>query len=657
MGMLSRRGFLVLSGVSSAALAFGAPRAHADKVPEPPAGAHEPFVHGYSASDLLTWRPETDPFAAHFRSRVPLATRIPAFAATQANPALSAAPKLSVVSSDYGYGEDLFPRRHYDVFSANTDRFWQYLDVYSSWHGARTAGPSHDWGVVNLPNPAWTDCAHRNGVLSLGCWFWPRDNNEFDDLVRRAGDGSYPVADKLIAMAGYFGFDGYFINQEASISPAQATALMAMLTYLRHKAPTIYLQWYDADLPDGTLDYQNRVNAANAPWLKACDSIFVNYAWSRSGVTDSAAYARKIGLDPYRSVFLPTDIEDYGFGQPQPPTDPRWVFPEGGTAPASYGMFQHSQFWNHGNYGNAVTPEQQQPYFRTERHLWSGPNENPSRTGRLHAQKAGSFTDFQAWDGIAHYVVEKSVIGSLPFTTRFNTGKGTGFWLAGKQSSTSPWASASAQDILPTWQWWTTGSASADYDHSLAYDGGTSLRLSGNGEVRLYKTKLLLDRRTRLSVTSLGAGLEVGLAFADGATEWVPVPAHPGAWATSVLPLATSSGRTIAAISLRVNGVVHVGELALNSGVAANPLQPRNFRIDKAYFSGDTAELLLAWDFEPVWYYDLRSEGRWLGRVLNDVHYVKSLQRTGPSTPVDLVPVAFDGTEGPAARVGLNWPG
>lgn len=41
-------------------------------------------------------------------------------------------------------------------------------------------------------------------------------------MIVKDENGNFPVADKLIEMAGYFGFDGYFVNQE-EMNPNVAT--------------------------------------------------------------------------------------------------------------------------------------------------------------------------------------------------------------------------------------------------------------------------------------------------------------------------------------------------------------------------------------------------------------------------------------------------
>ncbi|QCX74202.1 Glycosyl hydrolase family 85 [Streptomyces sp. YIM 121038] len=662
---------------------------------------HQPYMHGYNAAGLKSWTPASDPYARYFRSRVPLASRIAPFAATQARPAL--ASEAQVMNMSYDYDNAFFTAyRHNDQYARRLLRFWQYSDLYSSWHGMPVAGSSTtdpEHGLINLPNPAYTDAAHRNGVKSLAGWFWPR-NGSFSAYLEQRSDGSFPVADKLLEMAGYFGFDGYFINQEASISSADATRLMAFLKYLRAKAPAgFHLQWYDSLTTSGQLAYQNQFNDANAPWVRhqgapVNNSIFINYAWNASRVAASVATAKRLGMKVHDVVYLGTENEKYGFN---PPYDTRLVFPEGGRAQTSWALFGTHMAW--ANNPDRGDPDKQQNTFVRERRYWSGPNEDPTRTGRTEYVpwpdngRPNDPDNHRKWDGVAHYIAERSVIGSFPFVTRFNTGHGRAFFLDGVRRSDREWNNAGAQDLLPTWQWWVRGEgdgapATVDYDPTTAYDGGSSLLISaarGSARattVRLFKTGLrvtggesarLVFRTERPGQDS---GLELGLVFEDAPdrTSWLAAGRTAASgWTTVTLALDAFRGRTVAALHLRVSPPagdayrLNLGELALlPAGSSQPPARPTGFTVEKAHpdAARTTAEAFLAWDFADsgVWYYDvwrLRADGtpEPLGRVYDDVHYVKSLTREGTetATTLALVAVSPDGTRSAPATARVTW--
>ncbi|POX52522.1 hypothetical protein C3489_17635 [Streptomyces sp. Ru71] len=723
---MDRRTFLAMLGAAgvtvglTAPLGPAVPAAHAaDGDGDPTAGRapHQPYMHGYDAAAIKSWSPGTDRFARYFRSRVPLAPRIAPFAATQADPRLVTGPQ--VMNLTYDYDNSFFTAYKYDnVFSRRLLRFWQYSDLYGSWHGLPVDGSPVDapvHGLINLPNPAWTDAAHRNGVRSLGCWFWPRPGH-FADYLERRPDGSFPVADQLTRMAAYFGFDGYFVNQEAAISPADAEKLMEMIVYWRSRAPKgFHLQWYDTIMVDGRLDYQNQLNDNNAPWIQhagtaAAHSLFANY-WlpDAAQVETSRTTAERLGLDPYQVVFHSTENEKYGYN---PPYDPRLIFPEGQPARTSWGLFGSHFVWD--RYPDRENPDAQDGVFTRERHYWSGPNEDPTRTGRTEYvpwpdQDDGRPRDAdnpKKWDGVAHYITERSVIGAFPFVTRFNTGHGRAFFLAGRRASPGEWNNASIQDILPTWQFWTRSEGrglplDVDFDYTRAYDGGSSLRISGDlgpdnpTTLRLFKTALTVrtgGERVRVTHTPTDGGttLEAVLVFADDPHRLVrlPLATAPAAdgssseadagtdgegdgWRTSTARLSAHRDRTIAAIGLRCASrqrgpyTIHIGELALLPKESApRPGRPQAFSVDAVHRSGASAEVFLSWRLarSGVWYYDITrdlpgGDREAVGRIYDDVYYVKSLTRAGQerTTELRLEAVAPDGTRGAPATAHVHW--
>lgn len=675
--------------------------------------ANQPIMFGYNASGIKNWSPETEQTAKYFRSRVPLAERIAPFSATQANPDLSTEPQVMNLSADYDKAKTAV--RYDDKYSANLLNFWQYTDLYGSWHGLALEDTDEDepvYGLLNIPNPGYTDAAHRNGVLSLGCWFWPREEEDFADIVEQKADGSFPVADKMIEMALYFGFDGYFINQEDAISEEHALQLLDMMKYLRENSPEYFhLQWYDTVILDGRLRYQNQFNDVNDPWIvdqktgkSIIHSMFINYAWNEKRVQDSHDHAVKIGLDPNKALFISTEHDKYGYN---PPYDARLIFPEGKKAMGAIGLFGTDFTWN--RYPNKHDANDQNEVYLRERRFWTGPLEDPTdRIGRtLYKPYRDPFhqvdrENYRKWDGMAHYIPARSVIGSYPFVTRFNTGHGKKFFLDGEVAREEEWYNASIQDILPSWQWWIqrfdeSGKAIKEtravserplvpsLTHEDACDGGSSLQIKGtleqgiSNELRLFKTKLDVTQSVNLSLsykigqTDTPSHIEVGLIFEDNPSEFVYLPVgaseHDG-WNTKTINLGDYAGRTIATIGLRFASDsrkevdILIGELALTNASPITATQPTDFKVDKAYEENDVAEVYLSWHFEndQVWYYDIyrtKADGskEAIGRIYDDVYYVKSLKRSNneDTTPLQLVSVSLDGTISSAAETTYTW--
>lgn len=669
---------------------------------ETPGGPEQPYLYGYNAKQMLEWSPESDPYAKYFRSRVPLAKRIEPFQPTQAHPELTSSAQVMNLSADYDKVEWFQAYRYNDSFSRNVLKFWQYQDIYGSWHGLPVYGSSreegkYDYGVVNIPNPAYTDAAHRNGVLSLGCWYWPR-NIDFAELLVQTPDGKFPVADKMIEMAQYFGFEGYFINQEATISKEHAEKLMEMLKYLRDQG--MYMSWYDSLSVDGKVSYVNGFNEKNAPWLlderdgrRAHDSIFMNYAYTPEGLDQSAEYARKLGLDPYVSLFAGIEHDKFRFERGLE-LDAMFKEDEARTPRTSVALFGTDMVWNKAP--NPFDINTQPIVDQREQAYWSGPKENPADSGRVVG------TEYDTWPGIAHYVAERSVIGSYPFVTRFNNGRGLDFFMNGQLSSEAEWNNMSAQEILPTWQWWTQSegkSLEASYDYETAWNGGSSLKIEGilnknnATDIHLYKTDLPVTEDVEISMVyktdiqpsgkdkgqghdKKAASIQALLTFKDDPNNPVAIDLQAEtskSWIIASAKLKKFEGRTIAAIGLRVTSErlddvkfrANIGELKLSDTKKPQaPDIPNGFEVEKALFDDGQASMFLKWSFDEkqqdVWYYDIvrvvSGERELVGRIYDEVYYLKSVPRRGEDSVIlELYAVGKDGTASQPQSITWKW--
>ena len=90
----------------------------------------------------------------------------------------------------------------------NAFSYWQYVDLLVYWGG------SSGEGLIVAPSADVVDAGHKNGVPVIGTVFMPQAAHGgkmqwLEDLLQKAEDGSYPVADKLIEVAHTYGFDGW----------------------------------------------------------------------------------------------------------------------------------------------------------------------------------------------------------------------------------------------------------------------------------------------------------------------------------------------------------------------------------------------------------------------------------------------------------------
>ena len=96
-------------------------------------------------------------------------------------------------------------------------------------------------------------------------YFIPRTPQYTEEWLYQDENGEFPYAKKLVELAKYYGFDGYFINQEASIDSSYVPLFREMLQYMREQG--IYIQWYDSITESGGVNYQNAFNSSNAGWI------------------------------------------------------------------------------------------------------------------------------------------------------------------------------------------------------------------------------------------------------------------------------------------------------------------------------------------------------------------------------------------------------
>ena len=638
-------------------------------------GNHQPYVNYWFPDSLLTWNPATDTSAPFNRATVPLATR---FYDTTTHPCgvpntHSTHLKLAALSTLHST-TSFNPSQGYDHAGEYTFGYWQYLDYIVMWGGS--AGE----GLILAPNSTYINAAHRNGVKILGNIFFPPtvyggQLQWVNDMLQQDGSGNFIVADKLIQMASYYGFDGFFINQETTggTSATGAKMIQFMKYFQAHKPAGMEIMWYDAMIPSGSISYQNALNITDAPMFDSggvvSNSIFLNYNWTSTGLTNSATKATSLGRSPY-DVYAGIDVSGSGYG-----TSVNWtsIFPTTSTPKVSVGLFNPNWTYSSSSDKNNIPL-----FYQREEQFWLGAGGSPCNI------PAGG------WPGFAKYYDEKSVINSWPFITRFNTGEGTaGFWVGGSLLSDKQWNNLSAQDVLPTWRWIATSTGtplSVGLDFTTAYNGGNSIVVSGTLNssnttlVKLYSTSLAVTAASTMSITyktgATGASnMQVALAFADAPDTYVFINTDntdSAGWQITTSPLSAYDGRTISSIGLNFLSTtaissykLNVGEIAMLNGTSTAPAAPTNMSIT-SYVDCENAELDVYYDTSTsagIWYYDIYrvkpdNSRQWLGRTPGSAFYVKNIKRVDDEATANIAVVAVNtsGLSSPALLKSFNWP-
>ena len=698
-------------------------------------GQNQPSIHGYTSGHILDWTPERDPDAELLRSRVPLQPRISPFAATQADPSLSSDVHMTNVAGDYG-NAFIENAPYTNKFSQYHFNFWQYTDYYSYWHGTATAytPPEYydelaqkDWqqkwfefGMLNIPNPTYTDAAHKNGVVSLaGIFFSNNDRGQqtYKQMIVKDENGNFPVADKLIEMAEYFGYDGYFVNQE-EIGPNVAVAdIPDYQEFVKTlKQAGLYIQWYDSLNTDtGSNTFARTFRANNMKFLhdaednkQVSDSFFFDYGMGKTQIDN----AEKFLADWNAKYGTNYNLFDHGYAGLEAGRD-RFKNVQGAALTAKLDAegklraslatlgadFVHAGLDEDMNQGWPSRKRSENDFqWMTdvrERLWWSGPNLDPANT-EVSAQNTAAdvYADTRYWPGVASVIAERSVVGGDTFYTNFNTGHGLDYYVDGKVSSDDEWSNMSLQDLLPSWQWWQESAGSKldvafDYgrqyesgdrfDHPLigAYEGGSSLALRGNLDaetfLRLYKTDLSVAADSQMDVTynktvkSDDSVMSLGLIFADApeTTVKVPVPGSGGktqGWKTTQVDLSAYAGREIAAFGLVFapgskpigDYRMNVGELRLTHDAQAAPAAPTGLAIEAVY--PESGEMLVNWNLDAN-YDDVQLYNVYVNDVFVGGKYDETFyvkDLPAQSGVVKVTAVGPDGTESAAAEVPFN---
>ena len=694
-----------------------------------PVGAHalasaQPRNAGHRLQDIRTWSPQTDPYARYLRAEVPLQPRIPHDPSTQAHPELDAKAQVMLMQGDYG--NSFFGNfRANDGFAHNVLNFWQYADYWSPWHGSATARTpqslydpaTSDWrtrnfefGVVDIPNPAYTNAAHRNGVKSIATiYFDPafRPGLTFKEAFDKDPTSrGYIIAEKLVEMAKYFGYDGYFLNEEEG--NLQDSRFRPFMSYLTSKG--LYTQWYT-----NTPGTWSSSKASLLDHGRIMNSVFLNYNWP--GTQDRSVEAAKAeGYDPYQSLFFGVEANQAGFnGKHRSATELPSIYESrrNHSPKASVALFTPSDMYQRG-LADAVKPKgadkdvplfQQDPYqwmvAERERMYFSGVTSNPKDTGAHpgHSRPEVGVADSSSWVGAADFIPARSVIGGRQFHTDFNTGHGMRWYSAGDVSAAASWTDMDAQSILPSWQWWidTEGTRpSVDFDYgpsdrrkdvhgapvSLLYHqvgawcGGSSLVVHGmmskTTTLRLFKTRLAMTADTSMPITFRKSSKDHGtmkaaLVFADdpGRVVTVDVPGSgvKGGWHTSTLRLGRFAGRTLTTLGLQFAPApdyqMNVGAISVRDGSGV-PAAPSEVQLDTVY---DDGQAILSWHaapFDDVAGYVVESMGP-DGKIVHlasgytDLAYLKAVPKKTGKVTFRVRAVGHDGQMSAPSTVSYDY--
>lgn len=646
--------------------------------------SNQPESPYWFPEDLLEWTPESDADLAYTASTVALADRVADDRITASNGTQNDDTKVMAISIMNSSTSGNSPHGK-NSSDANTFTYWQYIDELVYWGGS--AGE----GIIVPPSADVTDEAHLNGVPVLGTVFFPQDASGGDiDWLRtfltQDGDGSFPVADKLIEIAETYGFDGWFINQETEGAEADeplnaddAAAMQAFIAYYKAQSPDLRIVYYDSMTEDGAIDWQNALTDENAMYMvddegnPVADEMFLNFWWTEDELADedllaaSAEKAEELGVDPY-SLYAGVDVQANGYYTPV-----RWDLFSGadGVTHTSLGLYCPN--WAYTDAGSL------DEFHENEASLWVNADHDPTAESQ-----ADSDSD---WSGVSTYVKENSAITSLPFVTNFTTGSGYNFFRDGQEISTMDWNNRSVADILPTYQWTVRNddgnSLSATYDYTDAWYGGDSIKLSGSVEqdavstIDLYATDVALTSDTKLSIKAKATAettVNAVLTFDDGTTAEVEGKSKAGEdWGTIEFDIKDHADKTLSKLSFSLASseagsgyAFHLGNITLRDGDAADAGSVSDVSVDDTFFDDDQmyTGVRLSWTADEdasryeIYYVNEDDSLGFLGVSNTTNFYVNAMPRNDDTnkTEFKVVAVNAEGDWGDGATATMDWP-
>ena len=619
-----------------------------------------------SWEDLLKWEPGAREDDAINRGSVALASRRTGHLV---NEKASKEAKVQALSNTNSKAKD-----HASVggeeFKAYAFDYWQYLDSMVFWEGL-------------VPTPDVIDAGHRNGVPVYGTLFfnWSNsiaDQEKFAEALKQDPDGSFPIARKLVDMAKYYGYDGYFINQETTgdlVEPLGEKMRQFMLYTKEYAAKVnhpIKYSWYDAMTYNYGRYHQDGLGEYNYQFMQPegdkvpADNFFANFNWDKAKNDYTITTANWIGRNPY-DVFAGLELQQGGSYK----TKVKWndILDENGKLRLSLGLFAPDTITSLGKTG--------EDYHKNEDIFFTGYQGDP--TGQKPADKD--------WYGIANLVADRTPAVGNTFTTSFNTGHGRKWFVDGKVSKDSEWNYRSVSGVLPTWRWWqksTGDKLKASYDFEDAYNGGTSLKFAGDisgatkQDVNLYSTRLKVTDTTKLHVAHKGGkGTKVYVEFAtkkdytygdEAARKELTVSDN---WTTDDFDLSALAGKTIYGIKLYFENdkdlkgyQFNLGQLTISNNQDA-PQAPTTVAVAKQVLkNAQEAEAVVQFkgnkdaDFYEVYEKDGDSWKLLTGSSSTTIYLPKvsrSASAQGTTQELKVVAVGKNGVRSEAATTTFDW--
>jgi len=410
-----------------------------------------------------------------------------------------------------------------ELTNGNVKNFqaWDYTESFVYFGGYIAEGE------ILVPSPGSIMQAHKNGVPAYGTVFFNQNNADettFINTVLSQPKYQQLYAQKLIAMAQAYHFDGYFINNEAAENVASNEYFMPLVQALLKAG--IKVEWYQVG--DGNINQMLQIQDKNY-------SIFPDY-----------------GVDMNLSNYPTSQYNRLYWGRE-----------------LTWGRPRFQDIINTYVYANVKNAHPVASLFATNRVAMNTTNNNvtPSLSSEYLSK---NWVDWVVDNG---YLYEPTV--GNQFVTTFNTGSGSNYTVNGQVALNTPWNDMSDTDYASNYASFKNHMYSIDYSQSWL--GGSSLQVNSNLPFVLYNTAF--NTSGAANIVLVYKGNLNGSAISLNGVNY-PI-ASTGSlnngWQLSVVPLSPNQSKTtISTIGLVNCKDISLGEIYIGANQTQQTLKVMN---------------------------------------------------------------------------------
>lgn len=646
--------------------------------------AQQPFAGCWHPDFIHDWTPAKDPDAKFNKAAIPLKSRF-VDKSVMATPNAHYEGQVAACLTMHPMCSQV-PSQGANAFTGYNPTYWQYMDLLIWWGGS--AGE----GIILPPSAPVIDAAHQSGVKVLGQVFFPP--GAFGGQVAwvtqmlTVENGDYIYAKKLYEIAKYYGFDGWFLNEETGGgSTAQWEGFID--TYNKYAAldgnTHHEIQWYDCGTSIGS-----KMNMIKKPGA----SYFLNYGSpSTSNISTQMTALQNEGFtkeEAMKKAYFGIEVAQGGYGSNNGNYFKN-LYPKAGHN-GSIDLFNPEEktwkdhvkdIWNNDKNNGAQAYTAMKTSFEHEARFWVNTKNDPSN--------AAEYDNYQ-FPGMATGIAARSTVQEKPFVTAFSAGLGKYRFANGEKKGTQDWYHRGMQDILPTWRWWIETASGekglkVDLNWDDAYNMGTSLKISGKlnanegNLMRMYKTNLSIASGDKFELVFKGdaSKLTVKLGVKENNNEFTSFPVTisktVGGWSVAEIDLSSLNGKTVSVIALSMLSSAQVDNYELSLGQLA--IYPNNYNPTTSavpnltvqnQLGEDGGDIRLVWDpveaeRANIHHYNVYLERNGVkslvGQTKGEGFYISKFKRSSPAetkVAAYLAPVTNRMVEGTHQKVEISYP-